>query len=98
MHLQGMDAPRFSCDFLGDDVVAEPDALVADVDGWTRDELADVAHPLAAERARQMGVRVLGHVVVLRRFASRSFPGLSGRRRVSVERALDGAGEPLEEA
>ena len=36
---------------LRDDVVAEPDALVADVDGGPGDELADLALPLAAEGA-----------------------------------------------
>src|SRR4029077_7287883 len=36
-----------------DDVVAELDALVADVDGGTRDELADVVLALAAEGALQ---------------------------------------------
>ena len=44
---------------LGDDVVAEPDALVADVDGRPGDELAHLALPLAAERAGQVSVLVL---------------------------------------
>src|SRR2546426_6174465 len=41
---------------LGDDVVAELDALVADVDGRARDELADVVLALAAEGALQRSV------------------------------------------
>src|SRR5204863_9761636 len=41
---------------LGDDVVAELDALVADVDGGTGDELPDFPLPLSAERAREIAV------------------------------------------
>src|SRR5712664_1489170 len=41
---------------LRDDVVAELDALVADVDGGARDQLADVVLALAAERALQRAV------------------------------------------
>src|SRR5262249_48354753 len=43
--------------FLGDDVVAELDALVADVDGRPRDELLHLPLALAAEGAG--GVRVV---------------------------------------
>ena len=39
---------------LGDDVVAEPDALVADVDRRPRDQLAHLALPLAAEGAGEI--------------------------------------------
>jgi len=44
---------------LGDDVVAQPDALVADVDGGAGDELANLALALPAERAAQVSVVVL---------------------------------------
>src|SRR5690606_241858 len=40
-------------DLLGDDVVAEPDALVADVDRGTGDELLHLLLRLAAEGAAQ---------------------------------------------
>ena len=43
---------------LRDDVVAELDALVADVDGGARDQLADLALALAAEGAGEIGVVV----------------------------------------
>src|SRR5207245_6037214 len=46
----------FPLALLGDDVVAELDALVADVDGRTGDELADFPLPLPAERAREIAV------------------------------------------
>src|SRR6185295_485816 len=36
--------------FLGDDVVAESHAFVADEDAWARNELAHLASPLSAER------------------------------------------------
>src|SRR3981081_4212338 len=39
---------------LGEDLVAERDALVADVDGRARDELPDRVLRLAAERAAKM--------------------------------------------
>src|SRR5205823_14855626 len=42
----------FPLALLGDDVVAELDALVADVDGRTGDELADFPLPLPAESKR----------------------------------------------
>src|SRR5207244_9564571 len=41
---------------LGDDVVAELDALVADVHGRPRDELAHIVLALAAERGLQRAV------------------------------------------
>src|ERR1700682_3752827 len=41
---------------LGDDVVAELDALVADVDGGAGDELADFPLPLPAEGAGEIAV------------------------------------------
>src|SRR5207237_4111186 len=41
---------------LGDDVVAELDALIADVHGGARDQLAHVVLALAAERALQGAV------------------------------------------
>src|SRR5678816_754452 len=40
-------------DLLGDDVVAQPDALVADVHGRAGDQLLDLLLGLAAERAGQ---------------------------------------------
>ena len=39
--------------FLGDDLDAQVDAFVADVDVGARDQLLDLALVLAAERARQ---------------------------------------------
>ncbi len=50
---------------LFDDLVAEVDALVADVDAWTRDELLDLLLALPAERALQQvpAVTELGHGV-----------------------------------
>src|SRR5467141_825278 len=54
---QRADLPRLLLfPLLGDDVVAELDALVADVDGGARDELAHVVLALAAERALQGAV------------------------------------------
>src|SRR3989440_254659 len=54
---QRADLPRLLLfPLLGDDVVAELDALVADVDGGARDQLADVVLALAAERALQGSV------------------------------------------
>jgi hypothetical protein len=52
--------------FLRDDVVTELDALVADVDGRSRDQLANVVLALAAERAPQGSVAFArpGHAVV----------------------------------
>ena len=49
---------------LGDDVVAEVDALVADVDGRSRDQLADLVLALSAEGADEIAaaiISVLGH-------------------------------------
>jgi hypothetical protein len=43
---------------LGDDVVAELDALVADVDGGAGDQLADLPLPLPTEGAREIAVMV----------------------------------------
>ena len=45
-------------DLLGDDVVAQPDALVADVDGRTGDELLHLLLRLAAEGAGDDGDRL----------------------------------------
>src|SRR5262249_56492639 len=52
---------------LRDDVVAELDALVADVDGGPGDELADVVLALAAERAlqRSAALALTGHALFL---------------------------------
>src|SRR3989442_15042344 len=51
------DLPRlFLFPLLGDDVVAELDALVADGDGGPRDQLTDVVLALAAERALEGAV------------------------------------------
>ncbi len=54
---------------LRDDVVAEPDALVADVDGRPGDELANLALALPAEGAAQVSVVVLfaAHASLVRR-------------------------------
>ena len=43
-------------DLLGDDVVAQPDALVADVDRRAGDELLNLFLALSAERAREAGL------------------------------------------
>ena len=53
-------------ELLLDDLVAEVDALVADVDAWARDELLDLLLRLAAERALQQlaAVSELGHGLV----------------------------------
>ena len=48
---------------LRDDVVAELDAFVADVDGGAGDELADVVLALAAERAPQGSVAFAGRAI-----------------------------------
>jgi hypothetical protein len=45
---------------LVDDLVAEIDALVADVDAGAGDELLDLALRLAAEAAEELLVRVCG--------------------------------------
>src|SRR5439155_7981119 len=49
---------RRSGELLVDDLVAEVDALVADVDAGARDELLDLALALAAEAAEELFVRV----------------------------------------
>jgi hypothetical protein len=49
----GARAARLEPAVVRDDVVADLDALVADEDGGTRDELADVVLVLVAERAAQ---------------------------------------------
>jgi hypothetical protein len=57
-------------DLLRDDVVAEPDALVADVDRGARYELLDLFLTLSAERAGEVPVIVpltLGHLKTLAR-------------------------------
>ena len=53
-------------ELLLDDLVAEVDALVADVDAGAGDELLDLLLRLAAERALQQlaAVSELGHVAV----------------------------------
>src|SRR3712207_8628990 len=47
-----------SRELLVDDLVAEIDALVADVDAGPRDQLLDLALRLPAERAEQLLVRI----------------------------------------
>ncbi len=54
----------FLLDLLGDDVVAEPDALVADVDGGAGDELLHLLLRLAAEGAGEIPAG-RAHVVAL---------------------------------
>jgi hypothetical protein len=51
---------RGSGELLVDDLVAEVDALVADVDAGPRDQLFDLALRLAAEAAEELLVRVCG--------------------------------------
>src|SRR5207302_8732708 len=71
---EAADLPRLLLfPLLGDDVIAELDALVADVDGGTGDELADVVLALAAERALERAVPLSrpGHPVSLLRVDDR---------------------------
>jgi len=58
---------RGSGELLVDDLVAEIDALVADVDAGTGDELLDLPLRLAAEAAEELfvSVRCSGHVYSL---------------------------------
>jgi hypothetical protein len=58
-------------ELLVDDLVAEIDALVADVDAGTGDQLLDLALRLAAEAAEELLVRVCG--------ACQRNPSLRGR-------------------
>ena len=46
-------------DLLGDDVVAQADALVADVDGRPSDELLDLLLILSAEGAAEIAARLV---------------------------------------
>jgi hypothetical protein len=62
---------------LCDDVVAELDALVADVDGGAGDELADFPLPLPAEGAGQVAVVV----AVLSAHVTSSSPSVRGQRK-----------------
>ena len=57
------DGGRLAAHLLLEDVVAELDALVADVDGRTRHELGDLVLPPAAERALDgvRGIHALFH-------------------------------------
>ncbi len=57
-NLRGRGRNFFAPVLLGDDVVAELDALVADVDRGAGDELLDFALALAAERTREIRVVV----------------------------------------
>src|SRR5882724_10063194 len=63
-------------DLLRDDVVAEVDALVADVDGRAGDQLADLVLALATERADEVAGAV---VTVLRHETPYVFVSLPGR-------------------
>ena len=63
-------------ELLFDDVVAELDALVADVDAWTGDQLLDLLLRLPAEAA----LDELSPVAELRHFAPRSSGCADGRR------------------
>jgi len=57
-------APRIlAIDFLGDDVVAQPDALVADINRGPRNELLDLLLRLSAEGALQVPVTVFSAAV-----------------------------------
>ena len=67
-HGRGGGEPLFLVALLGDDVVAEVDALVADVDGRSGDELAHLVLTLAAERTDQIApaiIAVLRHTTPL---------------------------------
>src|SRR5688572_555903 len=61
---------------LGQNLVAEGDALVADVDRWAGDELPDRVFRLAAERASQ--VFVVRHDDALSRWRWAPVVGLDG--------------------
>ena len=69
----------FALDLFGDDVVAEPDALVTDVDRRTRDELLDLFLGLATERTLKVAVSVVSpaihHLPARVSLASRPFHG-----------------------
>src|SRR5213596_772427 len=68
-HRRGGRESLLLVDLLGDEVVAEVDALVADVDGRAGDQLADLVLTLAAERADEVAgavVTVLRHGPLLR--------------------------------
>ena len=62
-------------DFFGDDVVTQPDALVADVDGGAGDEFLHFFLRLAAERAAQVTALVVVssslHLLALKRISYR---------------------------
>ena len=62
-HRRGLAEGLFAVGLLGDDVVTEVDAFVADIDRRARDQLADFVLALAAERADQVAraVVMLGH-------------------------------------
>src|SRR5213592_2570612 len=66
-HRRGGRESLLLVDLLGDDVVAEVDALVADVDDRAGDQLADLVLALATERADEVAGAV---VTVLRHEAS----------------------------
>src|SRR4030095_2249820 len=71
---EGADLPALLLlPLLRDDVVAELDALVADVDGGAGDELADVVLALAAERAlqRSAALALAGHALTSGRLRGR---------------------------
>jgi hypothetical protein len=57
-HRRQPEALRLLLDLLGDDVVAEPDALVTDVDGWASNQLLDLFLALPTEGAREVPVIV----------------------------------------
>jgi len=59
--LRKLDLPLLTVMLLGDDVVGEFDALVADVDSRAGDELPHLALGLAAERAAQVDGVLLLH-------------------------------------
>src|SRR5262249_20944336 len=58
-HGRGGSERLFLVAFLGDDVVAEVDALVADVDGGAGDELAHLVLALPAERADEVPATIV---------------------------------------
>src|SRR5690606_23566205 len=84
-------APLVPLVLLRDDVVAQLDALVADVDGGPGDQLADLALRLPAEGAGQVPVVVLAVPAHMR---LRKAPPCTSARRTSRIDSTTGEGPP----